>query len=78
MAGDLTLCAPAGGTISDIEINWDRKFLQSTYQDLDTHYLHWLVVEQGKPITVTFRVTTAPGVETPLGLLSTPTLTAYR
>ncbi len=78
VAGDLTLCAPAGGSISNVEANWERRFQETTYHDLNTHFLHWLVVERGKPITVTFRVTTAPGVETPLGVLSTPTLTAYR
>ena len=78
VAGDLTLTAPAGGTITDISVNWSRRFTQTTYEDLDTWYLHWLVVVRGEPITVSFTVTTAPGIDTPLGILATPTLTKYR
>ena len=76
--GDLTLTAPAGGSISDIRLSVARGMKPENYEGLEAYYVHWLQIHRGQPITVRFKVTTAPGVETPLGVLATPTLTAYR
>lgn len=78
IVGDLTLTAPAGGTISDTSLSIPRGMRQEEYHGLDTHYIQWLIIERNSPITVTFKVTTAPDVETPLGIIATPTLTNYR
>ena len=78
IVGDLTVCAPAGGRIDDIRINIARSFWQETYQGLDVRFVQWLIIERNVPFTVTCTVTTAPGVETPLGIMSTPTCTNYR
>lgn len=76
--GDLTITAPAGGQITDIQLSIPRGMRQETYQGLDTHYIQWLLIERGGTIVITFKVTTAPDVETPLGIMATPTLTKYR
>lgn len=78
VVGDLTLTAPAGGTITDIQMNIKRGMRQENYNGLDTHYVQWLIIERQTPIVVNFKVTTAPGVDAPLGIMATPTLTNYR
>lgn len=78
IVGDLTLTAPAGGMITDTNLSIPRGMRQEEYMGLDTHYIQWLIIERQSPIYVRFKVTTAPGVETPLGIMATPTLTNYR
>lgn len=78
IVGDLTLTAPAGGVITDTNLSIPRGMRQEEYMGLDTHYIQWLIIERESPIYVRFKVTTAPGVDAPLGIMSTPTLTNYR
>ena len=78
IVGDLLLTAPVGGEITDIYTGLARSMWQSVYQDLDSHFIHWLIIERGNPLVIRFKVTTAPGVDAPLGILATPTLTQYR
>lgn len=78
VVGDLTLTAPAGGRITDITMSNRRGMRNEEYCGLDTHYVQWLIIGRGETIVVNFKVTTAPGVDAPLGIMATPTLTKYR
>ena len=49
-----------------------------TYHDLDVAYMFGNSIASGASITITYKVTTAAGVTTPLGVNSTPTLQNYR
>ena len=72
--------APAGGTVSDFEIEpwmWQDVMLDE-YEDLEVGYMLNLFLVPDEPITVTYKITTAPGVETPLTIDMTPTLQDYR
>lgn len=72
--------APAGGTVSDFEVDsngWNEVMLDE-YEDLEVGYMLNLFLVPDEPVTVTYKVTTAPGVETPLGIDMTPTLQDYR
>lgn len=70
--------APAGGTISDVETSNGMYMLESVYHDLEVAYNLDVLIERGDPIEITYKITTAPGVETPLKVITTPTLTQYR
>ena len=70
--------APAGGYISDMETsNWMYMF-EANYKDLEVYYDLDLLLEPGEEVEITYKVTTAEGVETPLKAVTTPTLTEYR
>lgn len=72
--------APRGGTVSDFEIDpwtWDEVILDE-YEDLELGYMLNLFLYPDEPITVTYKITTAPGVDTPLTIDMTPTLQDYR
>ena len=70
--------APAGGHVYDFETsNWDEVMLDE-YEDLELGYMLNLFLYPDEPVTVTYKVTTAPGVETPLKFDLTPTLQDYR
>ena len=51
---------------------------ESYYNDLEVYYDLDVVIDPGEEIEITYRVTTAEGVETPLKVITTPTLTEYR
>lgn len=76
--GYIHLFAPAGGTISDISASNSMKMLQTEYEGLWLAYNLDFVVYANKPVTITYKVTTAPGVSTPLKVSKTPTLQDYR
>jgi len=76
--GYLHLFAPAGGTISNIKASDGTNFIMSEYKDLQVGYTQDIMIHQNTPITITYQVTTAKGVYTPLGLSQTPTLQKYR
>lgn len=77
MDAAIQLFAPAGGTVSDFKTdNWSS-VVERTYNERQLGYLH-AGIGAGKSITVTYTVTTAPGVKAPLGYVTTPTLTKYR
>lgn len=70
--------APAGGYITDIEAdNWMYMF-EANYNDLEVYYDLDVLLEPGEEVKITYKVTTAEGVETPLKAVTTPTLTEYR
>lgn len=69
--------APAGGTVSDFSSTGWNDVAIKNYSDLDLGYLN-CILNPGNTITVTYKVTTAPGVDTPLTFSVTPTLTNYR
>ena len=50
----------------------------SEYEGLQVGYNLNLMLQPGEPVVVTYKVTTAKGVETPLRVESTPTLQEYR
>ncbi len=76
--GSAYFFAPAGGMIHDISVSTNAKFQMSNYHDLDLAYMPPFEIHPGELITVTYNVTTAPGVETPLELSMTPTVQNYR
>lgn len=68
--------APAGGKVSDFEVD-GLKVHDETYEGLELGFISWMMIRRDKPITVTYTVTTAPGVETQLEFSKTPTLQDY-
>ncbi len=70
--------APAGGTITEVETSNGMYMLEDVYHDLQVAYNLDVLIERGEPIEITYKITTAPGVETPLKVVTTPTLTEYR
>lgn len=76
--GYLYIIAPAGGTISDFETNRYGAMSFGTIKEHDIAYKHGIVVNPGSDFVVTYKVTTAPGVTTPLEISQTPTLQNYR
>ncbi|MBQ0015262.1 MAG: DUF4012 domain-containing protein [Oscillospiraceae bacterium] len=73
----LHLFAPMGGTVSDFKTSNDMNITIGEYKGLQVGYANHFFVYPGKPITITYKVTTAPGVDTPLKLIKTPTLQEY-
>lgn len=78
ITGYIHIFAPAGGTISDIKASNGGRIYKGTYHDLEVAYMFGNSIAPGSQITVTYKVTTAAGVTTPLGVNSTPTLQKYR
>lgn len=78
ITGYIHIFAPAGGTISDIKTSNGGRMYTGTYHDLQVGYMFGNSIAPGSQITVTYKVTTAAGVTTPLGVNSTPTLQKYR
>lgn len=68
--------APAGGTVTDFEVS-GLIVNQDTYRGLKLGAITWMTVRRDKPVTVTYTVTTAPGVETPPVFSKTPTLQEF-
>ena len=74
----LHLFAPAGGTISDFETSNSMTMNMDEYHGLEVAYNVEFMLAPSNPVTVTYKVTTAPGVSTPLKITQTPTLQSYR
>ena len=74
----LHLFAPAGGTISDFETSNSMTMNMDEYHGLEVAYNVEFMLAPSNPVTVTYKVTTAPGVSTPLKIGQTPTLQSYR
>lgn len=74
----LHLFAPAGGTISDFETSNSMTMNMDEYYGLEVAYNVEFMLAPSNPVTVTYKVTTAPGVSTPLKISQTPTLQSYR
>ena len=69
--------APAGGTVSDFHADNGQKVQMRTYHGLELGFMEKFLLKPDVPVTVTYTVTTAPGVETPLGISQTPTAQDY-
>lgn len=65
--------APAGGTVSDFTASNGRTIKLKTYHGLELGFMDSFLLKPDTPITITYLVTTAPGVETPLVISKTPT-----
>lgn len=78
LGGSTYFFAPAGGTVSDFNTSNKVKVHTETYHDLQVGYMQIYNIYPGQPVTITYHVTTAPGVETPLEFSKTPTLQEYR
>lgn len=74
----LHLFAPAGGTISDFETSNSMTMNMDEYHGLEVAYNVEFMLAPSNPVTVTYKVTTVPGVSTPLKISQTPTLQSYR
>ena len=74
----LHLFAPAGGTISDFETSNSMTMNMDEYHGLEVAYNVEFMLAPSNPVTVTYKVTTAPGVSTPLKISQTPTSQSYR
>lgn len=74
----LHLFAPADGTISDFETSNSMTMNMDEYHGLEVAYNVEFMLAPSNPVTVTYKVTTASGVSTPLKISQTPTLQSYR
>ena len=74
--GSAYFFAPAGGTVSDFSA--PNLYVQrDNYHDLDLGFISNFNIGPGKTLTVTYNLTTAPGVETVPVVNRTPTLQEY-
>lgn len=69
--------APAGGTVSNFSASNGQAITQKTYHGLELGFMEKFRLNPDEPVTVTYLVTTAPGVETPLKFSKTPTAQDY-
>ena len=77
IGGSTYFFAPAGGTVSDFTTSNHVNIRLDTYHDLQLGYMQIYNIYPGEPVTITYNVTTAPGVETPLEFSKTPTVQEY-
>lgn len=77
-SGSAYFFAPAGGTISNFASESPVYIREETYHDLSLGFLQSLYIGPGQSLTITYDITTAPGVETELTFSKTPTLQNYR
>lgn len=69
--------APAGGTVSNFVASNGQNIRLTTYDGMELGFMDQFLLNPDTPITVTYLVTTAPGVETPLTFSQTPTAQDY-
>ena len=69
--------APAGGTVSDFAASNGQTIQKKTYHGLELGFMDRFDMKPNEPITITYSVTTAPGVDTPLEFCKTPTAQDY-
>lgn len=77
-SGSAYFFAPAGGTIGNFSSESTVYIRDETYHDLELGFLSSLYIRPGQSVTITYDITTAPGVETELTFSKTPTLQDYR
>ena len=73
LQGSAYFFAPAGGSVSNFESDQKISIKTETYHDLELGFVRLFQIKPGESVTVTYTVTTAPGVETPLSFSKTPT-----
>ena len=78
IASYVHLFAPVGGTISDVYSNDGVYYNLDEYLGVQVAYALNVYLYPNAPVTITYTVTTAPGVEEPLTFSKTPTLQEYR
>lgn len=78
ISGYAHIFAPAGGTISDFKASNGGKMYMNEYHGHQVAYMFGIGIAPGSQLTITYKVTTAAGVTTPLGVNTTPTLQEYR
>ena len=76
--GSAYFFAPASGTIDHFSSDSVISVRKETYHDLQLGFLQSLYVTPGSSLTITYDVTTAPGVEAELSFSKTPTIQDYR
>ena len=77
-SGSAYIFAPAGGTVSNFASESQIYIREDIYHDLALGYLRSLCIRPGQSLTITYDITTAPGVETELTFSKTPTIQDYR
>ena len=65
--------APAGGSVDNFAATNGRAIKLKTYNGMSLGFMDRFMLKPGEPVTVTYTVTTAPGVDTPLVFSKTPT-----
>ena len=65
--------APAGGSVDHFEASTGRKISLKTYNGMTLGFTEHFSIRPDEVITITYTATTAPGVDTPLGISQTPT-----
>ena len=73
---NIQLFAPAGGTISEFRCEPEVLFRYGEYNGIPLVYLSYSLRPRGE-FALDYQLTTAPGVDAPLGLSMTPTLQKY-
>ncbi len=74
----LHLFSPADGSLSNVDATPYEWFQKNKYKGLVVRYVMPHMIDPGKEFTVTFTVTTAPGVKEKPVIVMTPTLQKYR
>ena len=78
ISGYAHIFAPAGGTISDFKASNGGKMHMNEYHGHQVAYMFGIGIAPGSQLNITYKLTTAAGVTTPLGVNTTPTLQEYR
>lgn len=78
LVGSMYLFAPAGGTVDSFSSSEYVRIMPREYKGLQLGHVVLVALYYNKPLVITYRLTTAPGVDTPLTISQTPTLQAYR
>lgn len=73
MRGVAYFFAPAGGRVDNFSANIGRRITHKTYNGMILGFTGPFVIKPNEQITVTYTVTTALGVDTPLMISKTPT-----
>lgn len=76
--GYLYFVAPTDGTIGEFNASNGITISQGEYNGLQLGYNHLILIAPNTPVEITYKVTTAAGVDEPLTINSTPTLQQYR
>lgn len=76
--GSLYVTAPVGGVISDFTMSDGSQTAVTDYMDISMGYNLDINLYRDSEILATYNVTTAPGIDAPLKVHHTPTLTEYR
>ena len=73
MYGVAYFFAPAGGNVDNFVATNGHNIKLKTYNGMSLGFMDPFTIWPNNPITITYTVTTAPGVDTPLAISKTPT-----